>query len=81
MLGHQRADRGEVGVPADEAGQLGAQVGAAGVLPAYRLAAQQGDVQRRQLRRRVGAQRVGERVGGALVDQQRLGERTTPSTG
>jgi hypothetical protein len=49
------ADRGDIGVLADEAGELGSQVGLADLLPpsqlaSSQLAAQQRDVQCGQLR-------------------------------
>jgi hypothetical protein len=50
MAGDELADRGDLGVLADEAAQLGAQVGLPVVLPPAQLAAQQRDVQRRKLR-------------------------------
>ncbi len=76
MFGDERADRGDIGVLADEAGQLGAQVGRAGPLPPAHLAAQQRHVQCGQLRRGVRAQLVGQGFPGALVHEQRLGVAT-----
>ena len=76
MLGDELADRGDIGVPADEAGQLGAQVGLAVLLPPSQLAPQQRDVQGGQLRRGVDAQRVGQGLPRPLVDEQRLGVAT-----
>ena len=64
---------GDVGVPADEAGQLGPQVGLPALLPPSQLAPQQRDVQRGQLRRGVDAERVGQGLPRALVHEQRLG--------
>ena len=54
------ADGGDIGVLADEAGQLGTQVGLPVFLPPSQLAPQQRDVHCRQLRRGVDAQRVGQ---------------------
>ncbi|GAA4263709.1 hypothetical protein GCM10022255_110710 [Dactylosporangium darangshiense] len=50
MLGDEFADRDDIGVLADIAGQLGTQVGLPLLLPPYQLAPQQGDVQCGQLR-------------------------------
>ncbi len=47
MLGDELADRGDISVLADEAGQLGPQVGLPVLLPLAQLAPQQRDVQRR----------------------------------
>jgi hypothetical protein len=66
------ADRGYVGVLADVAGQLGAQVGPAALLPATDLTAQQRDVQGGQLRRGVDTQFVGQSFSGTLERQQRF---------
>ena len=50
MFGDEFADRGDISVLADEAGQLGAQVGLPVLLPPSQLAPQQRDVQCGQLR-------------------------------
>jgi hypothetical protein len=50
MLGDELADRGDISVPADEAGQLGTHVGLPVLRPASQLAPQQRDVQCGQLR-------------------------------
>ena len=76
MFRDEFADRGDISVPADEAGQLGAQVGLPVLLPPSQLAPQQRDVQGGQLRRGVDAQRVGQGFPRALVHEQRLGVAT-----
>jgi hypothetical protein len=76
MLRDELADRGHVVVPADETRELGPQVGLLVLFPPPQLAPQQRDVQGRQLRRGVDAQRVGQRFPRALVTEQGLGVAT-----
>ena len=81
VLGDEVADLGDVGVPADEAGQLRAHVGPVVFLPMSQLTPQQRDVQGRQLRRGVDAQCVGQGFPGAFVGEQRLGLATSGNEG
>jgi len=76
MLRDELADRGHVVVPADETRELGPNVGPPVPFPPPQFAPQQRDVQGRQLRRGVDAQRVGQRFPRALVDEQGLGVAT-----